>query len=290
MPAAEQIFIRSSANECRLCPTIGGSISGWKVSGQDMFRPTDMAGLASGDPLQMASFPLVPYSNRIAHARFLWNGRTFALTRNAAPEAHAIHGTGWRAIWTVAEQGDSHCRLILYHKADTHWPWDFEASQHFEVGDNYLKMDLKVTNASDQPAPLAFGHHPYFDAEGAMLTFNAENVLMGGIDGLPSETERPSGQLDFSHRSAITGRDIDHCYAGWDGRARLEWTGRRLALDIEAEMTAVVVYIPKDGTEFCFEPVPHVSNALNRAGLLPSMPVIDPDDNYSAKITYRAVP
>lgn len=151
-------------------------------------------------------------------------------------------------------------------------------------------MKLSATNLSNEPAPLAFGHHPYFDVEVAYLTFDAARIFMSGDDALPTEAVSPDGRFDFRSTSAVAGREIDHCYAEWDGRARIQWTGRPLALEIEANMAAAVVYIPKAGSAFCFEPVPHVNNALNRADDLPCMPTIAPDESFTATILLSAVP
>jgi galactose mutarotase-like enzyme len=43
-----------------------------------MLRTASAEAIAAHDPLGMASFPLVPYSNRIADARFGWAGQTHA--------------------------------------------------------------------------------------------------------------------------------------------------------------------------------------------------------------------
>jgi aldose 1-epimerase len=289
MPTPEPIVLRSETNICVLSPHIGGSIASWTVDGQDMFRRADSNAIATGDPLQMASFPLVPYSNRIGYARFPWNGRQIDLIPNFLPEPHAIHGTGWQEPWAISAMSDNECMLALHHEADGCWPWTFLASQRFEIGNDFLRIELKVTNLSDEPAPFAFGHHPYFDAARARLTFKANAVFMAGQDALPTESDKPLGQFDFGSGGAVAGREIDHCYADWDGQARIDWTGRRRALQIEADMAAAVVYIPKDAAAFCFEPVPHVNNAINRADLSPPMSVIDPGSAFSAKIIFASL-
>ena len=60
-------------------------------------RRTDGTAIETDDPLQFASFPLVPFSNRIADGRFEWDGEQIEIDPNFAPEPHAIHGVGWPA-------------------------------------------------------------------------------------------------------------------------------------------------------------------------------------------------
>jgi aldose 1-epimerase len=280
MSTPELTRIQDDRSHCELCPHIGGSILRWVVDGQSMLRSNAEA---TGDPLLLASFPLVPYSNRIGYAQFNWQ-QSIQLTRNFAPEPHAIHGVGWTRSWRVETVEAHSCTLAIDHEGDGHWPFAFSASQSFELRDGALIITATAINRATHPAPLAFGHHPYFDSNGAVLRFSAGSVLMTGIDALPADAILPIGQFDFADGGAVSGRDIDHCYADWNGHAEIRWQGRPLALEIIADMAAAVVYIPKGGSAFCFEPVPHVNNALNRPDLAPAMPVIQPGASFSSTI------
>ncbi len=290
MASPELVSIAAGDSVCTICPALGGSITSWSIGHQQMLRRADAATTACGDPLSLASFPLVPFSNRIGYARFIWNNREINIARNFAPEPHAIHGTGWREPWAIDEIGDTYIVLSLRHDADARWPWAFVARQSYRLNDGGLEMTLTATNLADEAAPLAFGHHPYFDQQDANLIFKAAHVFMSGKDALPTEAIKPVGQFAFRTNGVIAGRDVDHCYSGWDGHARIQWTERPLALEIEADMTAAVVYIPKGGTAFCFEPVPHINNALNRHDDTPNMPTIAAGDGFTATIRLMAVP
>jgi aldose 1-epimerase len=289
MTEPELITIGDDRSQCVLCPDLGGSVISWEVDGQPMLRTVECDAIASSDPLMLASFPLVPYSNRIGHAQYNWRGQTICITPNFAPEPHAIHGVGWTRPWLVEAVQAHRCTLRIEHEADEHWPFAFSASQSFELADGALKITSAAVNRADQPAPLAIGHHPYFDQQGASLRFNAGVVLLNGEDALPLDATIPHGQFDFSEDGAVAGRDVDHCYADWDGYAEIRWKARRLAVEIRSDMKAAVVYIPKDGTAFCFEPVPHVNNALNRTDLAPAMPIVQPGAAFASTITLQTV-
>lgn len=290
MKMPELIRLANEHSICCICPAIGGGITAWSVAGQDMLRPAQMAQLQSGDPLSLSSFPLVPYSNRIGYARFEWAGHTIMLTPNFAPEPHAIHGVGWTENWTVGSKGDAFCKLALVYKGGAAWPWSFSASQRYTLVGKTLQIDLSVQNLSEQRAPLAFGHHPYFPQAGAQLSFQADRVYMVGDDRLPTQAMPPMGMFDFRAKdNLVAGREIDHCYAGWDGRAVISWTGKDNMLEIQSDLDAAVLYIPKDSDIFCFEPVPHINNALNRAGEHPEIPAINPGEYFRTTIKLHAV-
>lgn len=290
MAGPDLITINNDRSQCVLCPEHGGSILRWAVDGQPMLREPDSDAIAVGNPLMLASFPLVPYSNRIGNAEFDWEGQTVHITPNFAPEPHALHGVGWTTPWRVEAVEAHRCSLAIEHEANDQWPFAFAASQSFELRDGALIITSTAINRANKPAPLGFGHHPYFDEHGASLRFNAGAVLMNGKDALPLDAIAPTGKFDFSKGGVVTGRDIDHCYADWDGFAEIRWTGRPLALKISADMMAAVVYIPVGQSAFCFEPVPHVNNAINRPDLSPVMPVVQPGASFVSTIILQTVP
>jgi aldose 1-epimerase len=284
------IEIAASNSKCTICPELGGALLAWSVDDQNMLRRASAADVAARDPLRLSSFPLVPYSNRIDHGRFDWNGQQIEITPNFAPEPHAIHGIGWKESWTVANQADDQVTLRLAHTPDARWPWAFEAEQKITVTADALTLSFFARNLSGAAAPLAFGQHPYFDQAGAHLHFLAEQVWMSGADCLPTQAVKPAGNFDFSGSPAVTNHDVDHCYVGWTSPAHIMWHGRPLRLEISASphLKAAVVYVPKGGDAFCFEPVPHINNALNLAGHAPAMPIVQPGDSFAAEIKLQA--
>jgi aldose 1-epimerase len=287
---ADALTLVVGDSRCIILPSLGGSLACWTIAGQPMLRTASAEAIAAGDPLTMATFPLVPFSNRIGQGRFKWGGHDVTLTQNFVPEPHAIHGVGWQDKWTVSGVSDDAATLTFQHEADDRWPWGFSAEQRIEIGERHLALLLTVRNTAAIAVPLAFGHHPYFDQAGARLQFQARRVWMNGEDALPSEAIAPLGPFDFAETGIVEGRDIDHCFAGWSGRARVEWAERPLALDITTTppLGAAVVYIPKDGDAFCFEPVPHINNALNMPGHEPGMPIIEPGASFKTEIMFRA--
>lgn len=277
------LTLASDTGSCRIAPVTGGSLASWDVAGQPMLRRAATGAGALGS----ASFPLVPYSNRIESARFNWNGRTVAVPTHPIAMPHSLHGTGWESCWEAVDVKADSAVLTLEHNGDARWPWPFMAVQQIELGADCLKLTLSATNLADEAVPLAFGHHPYFDAAGATLTFNADAFYTAFADCLPKNPVAPEGIFDFSNGRTIDGTAIDTIYGGWDGVARIDWMGRDRALEIRSSLPHAVLYTPPGEDYFCFEPVPHISNALNRAD--GDMPVIAPGESFEAWIALRAV-
>ncbi|WP_231733791.1 aldose 1-epimerase [Sphingomonas sp. CCH9-H8] len=233
-------------------------MTSWTIDGRPMLRTASAEAIAAGDPLGMASFPLVPFSNRIADARFDWAGETHAIAPNFAPEPHAIHGIGWTSDWTVQEARDDRAVLVLDHHGDARWPFAFAAEQQVELTADTLTVTLTARNLEAFDAPLACGHHPYFPAAGARLHFAAERRWPPDARMLPSEpVEIADRKVDF----AVAERALDCAFSGWDGVASISWPDA--ALRIESEVDHAVVYTPAGAPHFCFEPVAHLPNALS---------------------------
>jgi aldose 1-epimerase len=290
-PATETLTLTRGAARCDILPQVGGSIGTWSVGGQEMLRTASEGGIAARDPYATAGFPLVPYSNRIGHGAFEWRGRHISLARNFPPEPHAIHGVGFERSWQVQMRSSDSALLSLRHRPDAAWPWAFDARQRITLTDDLLILEFDVMNVESQPVPLAFGHHPYFPRDGARLTFHAQGVWLTGDDGLPRELVQPGGQFDFSKGSAVENADIDHCFTGWNGLAIIAWPDKAQALAITAsrELSSAVVYIRRELDAFCFEPVAHINNAINRSDPDSAMPVIAPGESFEASIRFRAI-
>ena len=290
-PVTEILSLTQGAARCDILPHLGGSIGAWSCGEQQMLREVSAAGLAAHDPYATAGFPLVPFSNRIAEGRFAWNGRPFSLARNFPPEPHAIHGVGFERRWQVLSHARDSALLGLVHQPDAGWPWAFEARQRITLTDDALTLDLSAVNLEAQAVPLAFGHHPYLPRSGARLTFHAQGVWLTDANGLPAELVKPAGSFDFSKGSAVEQADVDHCFSGWSRAAYITWPDKPLALEITAStaLPCVVVYSTRELDEFCFEPVAHVNNALNRQDGESAMPVVAPGGSFSASIRFRAI-
>ena len=290
-PVLDVLTLTQGAARCVLLPQLGGSIGAWSVSGQDMLRAAGERAVAARDPYATAGFPLVPYSNRIAEGRFEWGGKPLKLTRNFPPEPHAIHGVGFERPWQVAVRSAAAVELTYRHHPDAGWPFAFAARQRVTLDDESLLLELSAVNLEPQSVPLAFGHHPYFPRTGARLTFEARGVWLVGDDDLPNVKVRPSGQYDFSRGLAAEHAEIDHCFTGWNGTARIEWADKARALEITAspELSNAVVYIRRELEAFCFEPVPHINNALNRRDPDSAMPVLAAGASFSASIRFQAL-
>lgn len=261
----------------------GGLLAALDHGGVPVLRR--MADGAAG-PLEAACFPMVPWCNRIANARFTWEGRVVALARNFPPERHAIHGHGWRSAWAVERRAADACTLVHRHDgAAPGWPWAYEARQTIALVDAGCTITLSLTNLSARLTPAGLGLHPYLRRRpGSRLRFAAAEVVAVGADMIPTGESLPPARFgDFAGGAGLPGELIDHCFTGWDGTAVVEDDLGTITLRAGGA-SGLHLYAPHDPAILCLEPVSHCPNAAN-AG---AMPLCAPGETVSLTLQIGA--
>jgi len=236
-----------------LAPEVGGAIAAFTIGGRDVLRP--MAAGAT-DALLTASFPLVPFCNRIPNGRFAFEGREVVLPPNLADHPHALHGQGWRNAWTVEKARGGEAVLSYEHAADA-WPWAYRAEQRLVLSESGLRIELTVTNTGDAAMPAGLGFHPYFPRrEGEVLTAANDGVWMIDADVLPTVRHPGVRGPDWAAGAVVEGHAlIDHCYTGWDQRAVLSAPGQPdTVVTASADCRWLHVYVPPGEDHYCVEP------------------------------------
>jgi len=276
-----------------LAPGIGGAVAAWTRGEVPLFRPAQRGALAEKSPRGLASYPLFPYSNRIAGRRFQFGGHAFELPD--LMNGWAIHGAGWQLPWAATQEGST-ATLTLDFTAGALWPFAFRATQVFMLSAEALVCDLALQNTDTMHAPAAFGHHPYFPRTAATtLRFRAPYVWRNGTaDMIPTERIAVPPQWDHSAPRPVGPAVLDNCFAAWDGAAVISYPehGHDISITADACFRHLVVYVPAGEDFFAVEPVTNMNDGINRmeAGIDHGMRVLAPGETMRGRITYRVVP
>jgi aldose 1-epimerase len=276
-----------------VAPDQGGAILSLDWRRQPVFRPTPEG---ATDMLLMACFPLVPYANRIADARFAFEGRDVRLTAQDRFAPHALHGDGWLNPWTVEAVSDDSVEMSLERSGDVDangggWPWPWRARQTVRLTDQGMEVVLLVTNTGDAVMPAGLGLHPYFHKfADSRLSLSATGVWLTDAREIPERLATPDAVVDWRDGLALAEAPfVDHAYAGWDGKAVMEGGGRRVTLRGGAGAGWAQVYAPVDADYFCVEPVTHRPDVLNaQAGELGGLARLLPGESLSLVMTVTA--
>jgi aldose 1-epimerase len=287
-----ELELRHGEIELRLVPGLGGAISAFRHRGREVMPPAGAALLEHDDPRAAACFPLVPFSNRIANARFRFGGRSYELPRNFPPEPHAIHGQGWQLPWAVAAASARRAELTLRH-AVPGTPLDYCARQLFALEDDGLAVTVEATNVGSSPMPAGIGLHPYFlRTDSVTLRAGLEHVWLADEGNIPKERAAVPAAWDLARAPRVAALELDNCFGGWDGRAEIRWRESDLVLRIEAEPVFghLVVYVPRGQSFFCVEPVSNANdgfNLLERDEPDTGVRVLKPGEQLTGTVRFR---
>lgn len=281
--SADNVFeLHAGALRLAIRPDLGGCIAGLWHRETPILRSTEPAQLTAAR--QSASFPLVPYSNRLGYRRFRWKGHDYTTQANFSDSPHSVHGVGWMRPWQVSSHSAIDLALRLEHRADAHWPFDFEATQFFSLTPQSFVAQLVITNTGDVVQPVGLGWHPYFPKRArSRLHIECSDRWDCDAAHLPVRKVAQSGiDSDVSHLA------FDHGFDGWTGPARIR--DEKFSLQLRSSLSHLVVYTPQDKDYFCVEPVSHVGNAIHMADpLAHGIRALAPGEVFEASMSLDVV-
>ena len=291
MAADELVTIAAGNLRLQLSPSIGGVISGFTWDGSRPILRESHSPLEKA--VDAASFPLVPYVNRIRGGRFSFRGREVRIAPNMAGDPSPLHGQGWINPWRVDEANERTARLSFRHESGE-WPWAYDAVQEFGLDEGGVTVSLTCRNLADEPMPCGLGQHPYFPC-GPETRLDTAVTHVWTIDEhvLPVEKVPAEGRFDLRNRR-VCGQGLDHGFGGWGGEARMSDPDWPYELRLKsADARFFQLYSPQGGGIFVAEPVSHANAALNApeekwAEL--GMRVLDPGEAMSLTMRLEVIP
>ena len=291
-------WLRHAGQRLGLVPTLGGGVAAWQLERAqaplDLWRPWDGA---TPDLYQLASFPMVPWSNRISGGGFTHDGRFHPMRPNWDGEPYPIHGDGWLQPWQLAQRAADTAVMTLESRCFQGNPYEYRAVQTFRLVDGGLDQELQVRHLGRDPLPYGLGVHPWVPRTPATrITAPVEGVWLCGNDPLPvAHTQDYPEGWNLNEGVQAHGPLIDNGYTGWGGKARIAWPELGLQLSVTmpdfdrdggAARHFCLIYRPPQGPAFCFEPITQPIDAFHLQQL-PGLRVLSQDETFSLKIQWR---
>lgn len=301
--SADLLWLQAHGQRLGLVPQLGGGVAAWQwvadAQPVDLWRRWDER---SGELNTLASFAMLPWSNRISGGGFEHAGRFHPIRPNRDGEPYPIHGDGWLQPWTVAEADAERAVLHLRSRRFDGNPYDYDAEQTFCLVDGGLDQSLRITHRGDEPLPYGLGLHPWFTrTPRVQLRARVRGLWLGRSDRLPTQhtTRFPPG-WDLRTGAPMHGGDlIDNGYTGWDGDARIEWPEHGLAVEVHMPPVDTpeglqpqeycLVYRPGTGPAFCFEPITQPIDAFHLPGQ-PGLVTLAQGQTLGMSVRWRVVP
>jgi aldose 1-epimerase len=291
------VWLERDEQRLGLLPGLGGSVAAWFLDRSDrvdLWRPWDGQ---SDDRYTFASFPLVPWSNRISGGGFDSGGRFHPIRPNRAGEPYPIHGDAWLQAWECEPDGAAGAIMRLASQRFDGDPYVYAAEQRFRLVEGGLDQTLSVTHQGNDRMPYGLGVHPYFlrDAH-TRLVAPVRGVWLAREDRLPTVHSADFPPTWDLRDAPATGLLIDNVYTGWSGEAQLRWP--TLGLELSLRCIDVIesggnghclLYRPPTGPFFCFEPISHPVDAFHLPGR-PGLRELGPGESMALHLQWRFAP
>ncbi len=255
-------------------PALGGAVTRFTVAGFPVFRETAPV---PGSVSDTASFPLIPFSNRIRAGHFQFNGAAVQIPVDKRDPRFTNHGHTRHLPWEVIAASDTGLTLrFVQAEPGPAWPFAFTAEQIFELTPGQLTMQARIRNDHSAPAPAGIGFHPYFTRlADTKLQFSAGCVWEADELDIAVRSATPAGRFDFSTGRKLEPRLINHAYGDWDKTAEITHPSKfEISIAAGGAFDHLIVFTPEGKDFFGFEPVSHRPDALN--------PLADPRDHGMA--------
>ncbi|MEO7940406.1 MAG: aldose 1-epimerase [Burkholderiaceae bacterium] len=270
------VWLHHANQQLGLVPTLGGAVAAWRCarpdgSMVDLLRPWDGV---SEDMYQLASFAMVPWSNRIGEGGFTHDGVFHPIAPNRAGEPYPIHGDGWLQPWRLHRPAADTVVMELASRGFGGNPYDYVATQTFRLLPGGLDQRVEVRHAGTLPLPYGLGLHPWFVRTPRMqVQAQVTGVWRSGADAMPTVwTSDFPAHWDLCAGIHGDGPFIDNGFTGWDGQASITWPEHALRLNASAVEHGpdgaspgqhCLVYRPPQGPALCWEPITHPINAFH---------------------------
>jgi len=225
---------------------------------------------------------LFPFPSRIRAGRFIWQGREFSLPVGDK-FGNAIHGLCLDRAWRVIAKGDDFVSGQFQLSVDAPdrlslWPTDFLIEVDYELIQNRLRANFRISNPSDKPLPWGLGTHPYFklplgaeSSGGQCLVEVPSSQRWELIDCLPTgERLELDDAFDLRDGAYVEMLHLDDAYTAiqcdgpqFDCLVVDERAGLQVTLTSPPIFREIVAYTPPSRTSICLEPYTCPPDAIN---------------------------
>jgi aldose 1-epimerase len=254
---------------------------------------------------------LFPFPNRIAHARYTWEGKEYRLNPRAGMQ-HAIHGFASDRPWRVTRRTPDSVTAEFQISKDAPdrlplWPADGKIECTYRVHRATLLLEVRITNPDDKPFPFGFGTHTYFKlplaagSDPATCLVQADcsqewvldqSIPTGEIRAVPATADLREGARfgDLKLDNVLTGLKFngDH----FDCVIMDERAGLEVLQQFDQQYRELVAFTPAWTKAVCLEPYTCTTDAINLSarGLDAGWRVLQPGEEFKSWIQITARP
>ena len=273
-PTGQQ-FTLSRGTATATITELAAGIRSFSIDGIDLVEPfAETAGPPMG-----CGIVLVPWPNRVREGAWLLDGQRQQLDLTDPGYKQATHGLLRNTPYRVRSQSDAALTLEATVHPQHGYPFLLDTAVTYELVDHGMTVVHEIHNASDAPAPVAIGAHPYFrigDVPTSELTLTIAASTRFELDEtlLPVAEHGVDGDYDLRAGRVLGEIDLNVTLGGLPVGATSSLLtapdGRTLEVWQDPDFRYVQVYTPRNfprregiGLAVAIEPMTAAPDALN---------------------------
>ncbi|MCI0584407.1 MAG: hypothetical protein L0227_16220 [Chloroflexi bacterium] len=283
-PRLEVMRLADGPLEVELLPGFGGRIHRLRAFGFDVLRTPGDLEVHQRDPIAWGAYTMAPWCNRLSTAPTQIGDRLVNVPASFG-EDWALHGQVTTIPWTRAGDDD-----LAVRAGGDGWPWTYEVTQRLALDGACLRVELGLTNLSDEPMPAGLGIHPWFRRPLEVRLAGAAVVPSNKDPG--ASLQAVAGNLDLRRLAPVAG-DLDAAWTDLDDPVvELHWRelGLRAEISLRSDVgRCVALASPSDIEAVAIEPQTHLPQGLRRllAGEPGGLHVLEPGASLRLTTKWR---
>lgn len=212
---------------------VGGGVRAYDVGAREVLQGYPAGAMCDG----AHGAPLIPWPNRLADGRYVFDGAEHRTALTEPATRSAIHGLlRWRPYELRGSEGDHAVTVGAVIHPTPGYPFALDVQIEYALTERGLSVGTTARNIGVADLPYAHGQHPYLSAgAGALddcaLQFEAATRIVTDAERqLPVGRESVAGTgYDFRGGRAVGATALDDPFTGLarggDGCARVRLTG-----------------------------------------------------------------
>jgi aldose 1-epimerase len=137
---------------------VAASIREFRIAGVELTEPYGEFSI----PPFGCGIVLVPWPNRVEDGVWTLDGQTQQLDLTEPDKHNAIHGLLRNTAYNLVERTDDSVTQGVTIHPQHGYPFLLDTRVQHQLLDDGMRVTHTITNASDLPAPVAIGSHPFF--------------------------------------------------------------------------------------------------------------------------------
>ncbi|MGB3464450.1 MAG: aldose 1-epimerase [Cyclobacteriaceae bacterium] len=280
------VYHNEKKHHIDIVPSFGALLARIEFFGHELVEPLENSRQLENDHWYR-NFWLMPFQNRIADGRYVFDHKTYQLPVNEPEKNNAIHGFFQELdmiemIHHIADEEVTVKMDFHYDGSKPGYPFPFDCNITYHIhARGTLTLNYTIHNIGTSAMPFSCGWHPYFQLEGDRKTWK---IIAGPLAKQPlNHRNLPEGApVAYREEFDLGSNSYDDCF-------RFEKKPHEIILSTENQQLKIIqddlmpyvqIFTPPRNS-VAIEPISSSVDAFNNKK---GLQVIQPSDSLSGSI------